>query len=98
MFVFGNLFLVLAKLVDLVLTVYIWIVIARALISWVNPDPFNPIVMFLRRATDPLLFRLRRYIPPFGTIDLSPLVLILIVWAVKIFTVSTLYDLARVLR
>lgn len=59
------------------LTVYLWIIIIGALISWVNPDPFNPVVQFLRRATDPVFFRLRRHVPLImGGVDFSPIIAI----------------------
>ncbi|MDY0292364.1 MAG: YggT family protein [Desulfuromonadaceae bacterium] len=71
-------FLALAGLVDLAFSLYIIILVARAVISWVNPDPYNPIVRFLHRATDPVLYRIQRLIPlQFGGIDFSPLVLLL---------------------
>ena len=66
--------------------------IARALISWVNPDPYNAIVQFLRMATDPVLRYIRRYIPPIGgTIDFTPMLVIIVIW----FTTSFLSQLAR---
>ncbi len=62
----------------LVIKAYIFIVIARALISWVNPDPYNPIVRFLHNVTEPVLYQIRRFIPVhFGGIDLTPMILIL---------------------
>ena len=68
----------IAQVIDLIFSVYIFIVIARALISWVNPDPYNPIVRFLHNVTDPVLDRIRRLIPlNLGGIDLSPLVLLI---------------------
>jgi YggT family protein len=76
MFILGNFLLALAKLVNLVFSAYIWIVVGRAIISWVNADPYNPIVRFLVQATDPVLEKIRRYIPPMGGLDLSPMVLI----------------------
>ncbi len=59
----SSVFIGLANLVQMVCTVYIYVVIARALISWVSPDPYNPIVRFLHNATDPVLYRLRRLLP-----------------------------------
>ena len=59
MFMLGNFLLALAKLIDFVLGAYVWVVIARAVITWVNADPYNPIVRFLYQATDPLLARIR---------------------------------------
>jgi YggT family protein len=69
--------LILAQMIGLIINVYIYIVVARALISWVNPDPYNPIVRFLHNATDPVLYRIRRVLPmTFGGFDFSPLVLL----------------------
>lgn len=69
--------LAVAQVVDLAFSIYIFIVIARALVSWVNPDPYNPIVRFLHNATDPLLSRMQRALPlNFGGIDFTPLVLL----------------------
>ena len=68
----------LAEVINLVFQIYIFIVIARAIISWVNPDPYNPIVRFLYSATEPVLYRMRRTLPlVFGGFDLSPIVLLL---------------------
>lgn len=67
--------LILAQMFQLIMTVYIYIVVARAIISWVNPDPYNPIVRFLHNATDPVLYRIRKLIPlQFGGIDFTPIV------------------------
>jgi YggT family protein len=68
----------LYQVVSLVFQIYILIVVARAVISWVNPDPYNPIVRFLHNATDPVLDRIRRVFPlQFGGIDFTPLALLL---------------------
>lgn len=73
-----ELFLAVAGLVDLAFSIYIMILVARALISWVNPDPYNNIVRFLHSATDPVLDRIQRYVPlQFGGIDFTPLALLL---------------------
>ena len=85
MFLLTSFFLALVRLINLVLTLYMYIVIARALISWVNPDPYNPVVRFLRQVTDPVLDRMRRFIPPMGGLDLTPMILILIVVFVQSF-------------
>ncbi|MFH1243418.1 MAG: YggT family protein, partial [Pseudomonadota bacterium] len=60
MFVAGNFLAAIAKVIDIALTLYMWIIIARAVISWVNPDPYNPIVRFLTSVTEPVLFQIRR--------------------------------------
>ena len=75
--VLGSLFAAVIRIINLGISLYIYVVIASALISWVNPDPYNPIVRFLRNATDPLLDRIRRVLPvQMGGFDLSPIVLI----------------------
>ena len=63
MFIMGNFITALVKIIDMGLTLYMWIIVARALISWVNPDPYNPIVMFLYRATEPVMAPIRRWLP-----------------------------------
>jgi YggT family protein len=99
MFVLGNLLHGLAYVIGIVLTVYTWIVIARAVISWVSPDPYNPIVRFLRNVTDPVLYRIQRLVPSvFGGIDFSPLILILALQFLQFFLVQSLHDLASTLR
>lgn len=86
----------LARIVDLVFNVYFFIVIARALISWVNPDPYNPIVRFLHNATDPVLFRIRRLIPfQMGAFDFSPIILLLALSVVQQVLVGFLVRLAN---
>ena len=71
MFMFGNFIKAIADLLNFVLSAYIWIIIARAVISWVNADPYNPVVRFLHQVTDPLLNRIRRFLPVMGGFDLS---------------------------
>ena len=96
MFVAGNFLGALAGLLDTVLTLYVWIIVGRAVISWVNADPYNPIVRMLYNLTDPVLDRLRQALPmSFGGIDMSPIVAIFIVWFLRAFLVTSLYDLAR---
>ena len=99
MFVAGNFVLALARLLEIAITAYIWIIIARALLSWVNPDPYNPIVRFLHRVTEPVLRPIRYRLPTFSMgLDLSPLVLILVLYFLDAFLVSSLRDLALSLR
>lgn len=94
MFVIANFFLAIAKIADIVLTLYLYILIARAILSWVNPDPYNPIVNFLYRVTEPVLFRIRRFLPATGGLDLSPMVVMLVIFFLQKFAVNTIYDLA----
>jgi len=98
MFVFSNLVAV-ARLLGLALTVYLFIIIARALISWVSPDPFNPLVRFLHRVTEPVLRPIRHRLPMTGIgLDLSPMIVILVIYFVKWFLVESLTDLAVSVR
>ncbi len=95
MFILRNLLNALATIIDLTVTVYIWIVIGRAVISWVNPDPYNPIVRFLQQTTEPVLARIRRVVPLFGGgIDFTPMLLILALIFLRSFLVPTLRQLA----
>ncbi len=94
MFVFGNVLLATATIVDYILWLYMWIIIARALISWVNPDPWNPIVQFLERVTEPVLSPIRRGLGWRMGIDLSPIIAILAIVFLQIAVVQTLKDLA----
>lgn len=94
MYVMGNTLLGLATVLDYVLTFYSWIIIARALISWVNPDPWNPIVQFLTRATEPVLVPIRRRLGLSMGVDLSPLVVIVAIWFLQIAVVQSIKDLA----
>ena len=94
MFVFGNVLLGVATVLDYVLWLYMWIIIARALISWVNPDPWNPIVQFLDRATEPVLTPIRQWVGWRMGIDVSPIIAILILTFLQYAVVQSLKDLA----
>lgn len=95
MFVLANLLSALAYVLDIVLTIYMWLIIIRALLSWVNPDPYNPIVRFLYNITEPVLHFVRRRLPlVFGGLDLSPLVVILVIIFLQKFLVTTIQQLA----
>jgi YggT family protein len=95
MFVAKNLILAVAGILDFALTAYMWIIIIRAVLSWVNPDPYNPIVRGIASITDPVLSWLRRRFPLMaGSIDFSPLVVIFVIYFLRSFLVKTLYDLA----
>ena len=86
----------LYQAINLGFQVYILIVVARALISWFGPDPRNPVVRFLHRATDPVFDRLRRLLPlEFGGIDLTPVALLLALYVVKDLLLSLIVQLAR---
>lgn len=92
----SHLILAIAKILSLVLNAYMWIVIISALLSWVNPDPYNPIVRFLRGLTEPVFYKIRQWIPfaVVGGIDLSPIVVILAIQLLDMVLVGNLMDLA----
>ena len=95
MILLANILRGLAVVVELasgVLTVYKYILLARVIISWVNADPYNPIVSFIYRATEPVLYRVRRYMPNTGMLDLSPLVVFVLIYLLQIVLFDTLYS------
>jgi YggT family protein len=99
MFVFGNVILGLARVLGVLLNIYMWVIIIRALISWVNPDPYNPIVQFLNRVTEPVLRPLRKLVPAWKLgIDLSPLIAIMIIYFLEIAVVDTLTRIGYSMR
>ena len=87
----------LAKMTDILLTLLYWLILIRALISWVSPDPFNPIVSFLYRTTEPILIPIRRFLP-MTAIDISPIIAFLLIIFLKSFLVSTLIDIGYKIR
>jgi len=98
MFVMGNLIEAIAKIIDVGLTIYFWIIVGRAIISWVNPDPYNAIVVFLYRVTEPVLAPIRRRLPMGMGIDFSPVVVILVIFFLQTFLVKTLLQVAYQFR
>jgi YggT family protein len=98
MFIISNFISAIATILDMLLSIYMWIIIARAIVSWVSPFSRNPIVYALVRLTEPVLWRIRRIIPLRGmAIDFSPIIAILAITFLKYFVVATLYDIARTL-
>jgi YggT family protein len=99
MFILGNFIKAVAVIFGMALDIYMWIIIIRALISWVSPDPYNPIVIFLHRATEPVMSRVRRYLPigGLGGIDISPIVIILLIVFLRILIVDSLLRLSIIL-
>jgi YggT family protein len=96
MFVFRNLLVATATVVDYVLVFFMIITIARAVLSWVSPDPYNPIVRFIHNVTEPVLIQIRKRLPMmYGGIDFSPIVVILIIIFLRIFVVNSLEGLAQ---
>lgn len=97
MFVLSNFFMACARMAEIFLSILYWLILIRALISWVNPDPFNPVVQFLNRTTEPILQPIRRLLPPMG-IDISPIIAFLAIIFLKSFLVATLFDIGMRLR
>lgn len=99
MFIISFFLEAVATVLNIVLTLYMIIVIARAIISWVSPDPYNPIVRFLYQVTEPVLWRVRKIVPFYtGGIDLSPIIVLLAIVFLQKFLVQTLLQLAYNLR
>lgn len=98
MFIPANFIEAIAEVLSWALYAYMWIIIARAILSWVNPDPYNPIVQFLYKATEPLLHKIRRILPNMGGIDISPIVVLVAIMFLQKFLIGTLHDLAMKLR
>ena len=98
MIILSNFLTAIAKVVDIVLSIFMWVVIARAVLSWVSPDPYNPIVRFINKVTEPVLYQIRRRIPVnFGGIDFSPIIVFLAIIFLQRFVVHSLYGLAQTL-
>lgn len=100
MFVLSNFLIAAANVLNVIFTIAWWLILIRALISWVNPDPYNPIVQFLYKTTEPILYPIRKLLPQslrFG-IDISPIIAFLAIVFLRSFLVQTLYQLAVNLR
>ena len=96
MLVLGNFLYALSVVVDYAVTIYLWVVIARAVLSWVSPDPYNPIVRFIHNVTEPVLSRIRRALPlNLGGIDISPIIVMMAVIFLQKFLVGSLVGLSR---
>ncbi len=97
MFILADFIISAARLIHILFNVFFWLIFLRAVISWVNADPYNPIVRFLQESTEPVLAPVRRLLARFqGTIgmDFSPFVVVLIIWFLDSFVTATLMDLA----
>ena len=94
MFILGNFLKASATVIHYVLNFYMWVIIARAVLSWVNPDPYNQIVRFIHNITEPVLYPIRSRIPFLGGIDISPIIVILGIVFIEKFIVGSLYNFA----
>lgn len=92
----ANFISTVATILNSILGLYFWVIIAAAVLSWVNPDPYNPIVRIVRGLTEPVLYRIRKWLPfvYFSGIDLSPVVLLLAIEFVRGFVIRSLAMLA----
>ncbi|GAB6096492.1 YggT family protein [Desulfatiferula olefinivorans] len=97
MSILGNLLNAVAIVLNMGLSLYMWIIIARAVLSWVNPDPYNPIVRFIYNITEPVLRAVRSKIPGIEGIDISPIIVIFGIYFLQAFVVKSLFDVARTL-
>ncbi|MEK7702945.1 MAG: YggT family protein [Nitrospirota bacterium] len=99
MFLVANFIEAIAQVLDYLLEFYKWAFIISAAISWVSPDPFNPIVQFLSRVTEPILYPIRRTVGGyFSGIDLSPIIALLLIMFTKAFLVQSLFQFAGQMR
>ena len=96
MFVLANILYGLAWILNTVLEIYFWIVIISAVLSFVRPDPYNPIVRTLRMLTEPVYYRIRRRLPFLmqGGLDFTPLVVLLAVKFLQMVLVKSLFTTA----
>jgi YggT family protein len=96
MFIVANFLQAIAMILNTVLTLYFWLVIIAAVLSWVNPDPYNPIVRFIYNLTEPVFYRVRKWVPFtfIGGIDLSPILVLLAIEFLKIFLVQTISQMS----
>jgi YggT family protein len=95
MYIIGYFLMAVAKVLDIVLIAMMWIVIIRAVLSWVNPDPFNPIVKFINNVTEPVLYPIRTKLPVnYGGIDFSPMLVFIAVIFLRTFLVNSLSRIA----
>ena len=97
MFIFGNFIIAATRILDIVLLMMYWLILVRALISWVNPDPFNPIVQFLYRVTEPILSPIRRFLPMMA-FDLSPIIAFFAIMFLREFLIASLLEIGYRMR
>lgn len=84
----------IAHILDMLLEAYLWIIIARAVLSWFRPNPYNPVVRAICRLVDPVTYRISRIVPTrIGMFDMAPLILIVVVVFIQRFLIKILYDI-----
>ena len=98
MFILGNFFIALAKVLAVVITMAYWLIIFRAILSWFSPDPYNTLVQLLYKITEPFLMPFRRIMPAYNIgIDVSPILAILALIFLRYFLVNNLDQFGRYL-
>ncbi len=96
MFIIANFLNAVAYVLGYALNIYMWIVVAGAVLSWVSPDPNNPIVRFINTATEPVFYQIRKRLPvSFGGLDISPIIVILSIFFLQSFVVQSLHGIAQ---
>ncbi len=96
MFILGYFLMAVGQVLNYILVIYLILVIARAVLSWVSPDPYNPIVRFIHNVTEPVMFRIRAILPvTFGGIDFSPIIVLLVIMFLRTFLVNSIMQLAQ---
>ena len=98
MFILGNIILTIANIIDILLTLYILVIIAHVILSWVPHNPYHPVIRFIHQVTEPVLYRVRTIIPPIAGLDLSPMIIIFLIYIVQGFLVSNLTAIAYALK
>jgi YggT family protein len=98
MFVLANFLNAVAYVLEFVINIYMYIIIARAIISWVNPDPYNPIVRFLYQVTEPVLGRVRRLLPNMGGLDLSPIIVLVFIVFLQKFVINSIFEMVSKMK
>ncbi len=97
MYIFGNIIGTIAALLHTLINIYTFVIIIASLLTWVNPDPYNPIVRVLRSLTEPVFDKVRQLLPftRLGAVDLTPLIVLLLLFLIDGAVVQSLADFAR---
>jgi YggT family protein len=92
MIALGNLLMAIAGMLATVINIFYFLIIGAVILSWVSPDPRNPIVQFIYNTTEPIFSKVRKYVRPVGMLDLSPIVVLLALYFINAFIVASLAD------
>jgi YggT family protein len=98
MFVLANFLNAVAYVLEFVINIYMYIIIARAILSWVNPDPYNPIVRFLYQVTEPVLSRVRSRLPNMGGLDLAPVIVLIFIVFLQKFVINSIFEMVSKMK